>query len=459
MKRIGVWIAMGLLGFPLAAQTKYVVNDLGTMGGDSTSIQGINNSGQVTGFGNLTAGGPNHAFRTAANAPINPLTDDLGLLGGSSSTASAINNLGQVAAYERPAVGSAEAVLVQADGSYQNLGDMGGAFPGSIANGINDLGQVTGAAGPPTGVCGVSHAYLTQPNAGLTAASDLGALYVCGNSDGYGVNNLGQVVGYSNALLGTPLIGFIRVQRAMFWSSNTGMVNLGVLGSTAAYPTFFGNASTAYAINDSGQIVGQSSFNNMPGEFFTHAFLTTAAGPMQDLGTLGGNGASALSINKLGQIVGNSTTAADAALHAFLSANGTMTDLNSLVVTPGWEIITANHINDQGQITACGRLTATEPPFDCAHNLRLDPPGPAVTVLIARLSSPALGLTGGQIASLTDKLNNAELSIQQGLNKQAINQLNAFVSAVQVQLKNGNVTQATANTLISAANAIIATLS
>lgn len=454
MRRIGVCIAMLLLGFPLAAQTKYVVSDLGTMGGDSTAIQGINNSGQVTGFGNLTAGGPNHAFRTAANAPINPLTDDLGLLGGASSTASAINNLGQVAAYERLAVGAPEAVLVQADGSYQNLGDMGGIFAGSIANGINDLGQITGAAGPPTGVCGVSHAYLTQPNAGLTAASDLGALYVCGNSDGYGVNNLAQVVGYSNVL--TP---GGRTQHAMFWSSGTGMLDLGVLGTTAAYPLFFGNTSTAFAINDAGQIVGQSSFSNMPGEFFTHAFLTTSSGPMQDLGTLGGNGAAATSINKSGQIVGYSTTAGDSALHGFLSVNGTMSDVNNLIVTPGWEIVDAYRINDQGQILACGRLTATEPPFACAHNLRLDPPGPAVTILISQLSSPALGLSSGEIASLTDKLNNAELSIQQGLNKQAVNQLSAFVNSIAVDLKNGKITQSAANTLTSAASAIIATLS
>lgn len=453
MKRIGVCIAMVLLGVPLVAQNKYVVNDLGTMGGDFLEVQSINNSGQVTGTANLYAGGPNHAFRSHANVPLNPLTDDLGPLGGISSTASAINSLGQVAAYARPPVGSSDAVLVQADGSFQNLGDMGGAFPGSIANGINDLGQVTGAAGPPTGVCGVSHAYLTQPDAGLTATSDLGSLYLCGNSDGYAVNKLGQVVGYS---FQPPAI--VRLTRATLWNPGSAPIDLGVLGTTAIYPTFFGNTSTAFAINDSGQIVGISSFNNMPGEFFTHAFLTTASGPMQDLGTLGGNDAWAHSINNLGQIVGFSSLTGDTVSHAFLSASGTMTDLNSQLVTPGWEIFDAAHINDQGQILACGRLTATEPPF-CNHYVRLDPPGPALSVLINQLSSPALGLSSGQIASLTDKLTNVQLSIQQGLNKQAINQLNAFVNAVQVQLKNGNITQATANTLISAANAIIATLS
>ena len=49
--------------------------------------------------------------------------------------------------------------------------------------------------------------------------------------------------------------------------------------------------------------------------------------------------------------------------------------------------------------------------------------------------------------------------IQTGQNKQAINQLTAFISAVQTQWKIGKVSSATAATLIDAANAIIATLS
>ena len=81
-----------------------------------------------------------------------------------------------------------------------------------------------------------------------------------------------------------------------------------------------------------------------------------------------------------------------------------------------------------------------------------------VTALIANLSDPSLGLTKAQISSLTDKLNNVLASIQAGLNKQAINQLNAFISSVQSSFKTGKISLATANTLIGAANAIIAVL-
>jgi len=85
-------------------------------------------------------------------------------------------------------------------------------------------------------------------------------------------------------------------------------------------------------------------------------------------------------------------------------------------------------------------------------------PAAAVTNLENMLSNPLLGLTPGQINSLTDKLNNALASINAGLNKQAINQLNSFISSVQSSVKTGKMSPQTGTTLVNAANAIIATL-
>jgi len=82
----------------------------------------------------------------------------------------------------------------------------------------------------------------------------------------------------------------------------------------------------------------------------------------------------------------------------------------------------------------------------------------ATTALISLVSDPLLGLSAGQVNSLTDKLSNARASIDAGVNKQAINQLKSFVSAVQTAVKNGKMDPATGTLLTGEANEIIAML-
>jgi probable HAF family extracellular repeat protein len=60
-----------------------------------------------------------------------------------------------------------------------------------------------------------------------------------------------------------------------------------------------GTTSRAYGINSAGQVVGYSTIANG-----LHAFLWSASGGMQDLGTLGGNTSDAYAINSAGQVVG-----------------------------------------------------------------------------------------------------------------------------------------------------------
>ena len=64
------------------------------------------------------------------------------------------------------------------------------------------------------------------------------------------------------------------------------IVDLGTLGGTRSY---------ANAVNDSGQVVGEST---TAGDASTHAFSWTQAGGMVDLGTLGGSSSStAVAVN------------------------------------------------------------------------------------------------------------------------------------------------------------------
>ena len=95
-------------------------------------------------------------------------------------------------------------------------------------------------------------------------------------------------------------------------------IDLGTLGGTN---------SNAVAINDHGQVVGNSEL--FPGETVSHSFSWTAAGGMVDLGTLGGTNSNAVAVNDNGQVAGNSELLPEETVsHAFSwTAAGGMVDL------------------------------------------------------------------------------------------------------------------------------------
>ena len=86
----------------------------------------------------------------------------------------------------------------------------------------------------------------------------------------YGINNLGQAVGFYMLPGNGAFHGFL-------WKDGV-LRDIGTLG---------GNYSEASAINDAGQVVGTST---LPGDAENHAFLWQN-GVMRDLGTLGWSGA------------------------------------------------------------------------------------------------------------------------------------------------------------------------
>jgi probable HAF family extracellular repeat protein len=97
-------------------------------------------------------------------------------------------------------------------------------------------------------------------------------------------------------------------------------------------------------------VIGDSS---QTGDLEYHAFLFSGA-TMKDLGTLGGNYSTASALNNLGQVVGDSATATGIS-HAFLFQNGAMIDLNSLLPqNSGWELWSAFYINEASQIVGYG---------------------------------------------------------------------------------------------------------
>jgi hypothetical protein len=149
--------------------------------------------------------------------------------------------------------------------------------------------------------------------------------------------------------------------------------------------------------------------------------------------------------------------------------NGEITAWHLVINTGGTlngGISTSNYtfVSDSGTLACCDPTVDGDAarvfsnPGTWVTNTPPSGPAEAVADLILVVGAPSTGLTGGQVSGLTDKLNNAIASINAGENKQAINQLNAFINSVQASAKTGKMSAATALSLIAAANAIIATL-
>ena len=198
------------------------------------------------------------------------------------------------------------------------------------------------AAGVAGAVLVATMLTVSPARAGITyRVEDLGTLPGDGASVAMGINQLGDVVGWSVGATGT---------RAFIFRTGTGM---------AALPGLAGRpVSTARAINGAGVVVGTASSG---GTDVGHA-VRWQAGTAVDLGTLGGDFSEARGLNAAGTIVGTSTTAGGSALgsHAFR-----YTDVAGMVdLTAGFDDGHAEAINDTGQIAGwrngrAFRLTGT----------------------------------------------------------------------------------------------------
>jgi len=152
-------------------------------------------------------------------------------------------------------------------------------------------------------------------------------------SESHGLNNRGQIAGFSSSGEGT---------RAVLWSGGR-IRNLGVLPGDLS--------SRANTINDVGTVVGASE-----GRTGVHAFMWTPAGGMEALETPeGGNYSEAFGINSAGQIVGSSGSSVGTRAVIWSKSTG-LVDLNTLVegAPPTLVLTGAVAINETGEIVAFG---------------------------------------------------------------------------------------------------------
>ena len=339
------------------------LHDLGVLpGGTSSSGQGINSRGTVAGFSTdgyldpLTGYPEIHATRWQDGDIL-----DLGTLGGNESYANFINERGQITGAALNAIPDAftTALFIGATqvhaflwehGSMQDLGTLGG--PDSFGYYINDRGEITGQSftnDVPNDTTGIPtlNPFLWRHGTML----DLGTLGgTLGNPEA--LNNRGQVVGESNLAGDETFHPFL-------WDGRT-MRDLGTLGGT------FGKA---FSINDAGAVVG---FATLPGDERFDAFLW-AHGKITDLGNLG-CGSQAYSINSTGQVVGTSRLADCATRHPVLWEHGAMYDLNELIPAgSGLELFETHQINDEGVIAGNGLPPGCDDVHVCGHAFLLFP--------------------------------------------------------------------------------------
>jgi len=307
----------------LAAGWTFV--DIGALVGGSSDATAINDSGQVVG---VVVG--SYTFQTHAWIYNNGTITDLGTLGGTYAYPYAINSLGQVVGQSTTSSNSHNMFLWQ-NGTMTDLGTLGARS--AYAVGINSAGQiaanannlaylVSGTTVTPLGTLGGAYSTARQINeAGQVAGYaqtnrsrtdapgnlvmdsflysqgkmiDAGAQVAGYSNYGYGLNNSGQIAGWT--------IGKKNVYQAFVWS-----------GGTA---TVFGNAgAAAYGINDQGQVVGYNSTST--DGFLYQAGKTTVIDNLPAVKAGGWQSVTPERINNLGQIVGRAY-APDGSAHAFL---------------------------------------------------------------------------------------------------------------------------------------------
>lgn len=315
-----------LLGASAFAVPTYTVTDLGDlpMGSDRSYAYGVNNNGQVVGRGS-SPGGTYEPFLWEKDAGM----QGLGVLGDGSSisTAVSINDNGQVVGRS-----DGRGFLWQEDTGLVDLNDRYDIADIRSATDINNNGQIAANAGgygallepggqatsvgALPGLESRSFVYGINDNAeiaGYSGNTQSGRAFVW--SSGTGMTNLGVLPGMEASIAeginnNTDVVGYMRgsdsALQAFFWNEATGLTGL---------DNSAGQNSVAFSINDAGYIVGRAGSAMLWDEQLNPYRLDELVNPDDPLfGEV--SLSSAWDINDAGQIVGWGLI--DNAYHAFL---------------------------------------------------------------------------------------------------------------------------------------------
>ncbi len=299
---------------------------------------------------------------------------DLGTLGGGTAVANALNSHRDVVGYSTTAIGQTRPYLYH-NGVMQNLGTIYGqdglsAYPQGDrggANAISDNGLITGT----------TYKLVRDPLNNQQKTITISYRYSNGKMTEFdsgsilGINNAGQSVGYNSSSHATLNSNGMDIDLGLGYGSTAYAINNQgqVVGGASGYgPYIYQNGKakslgvptgylggTAYAISENGMAVGVLGIDDGTILGLGHAALWKD-GQALDLGTLGGVGANsyAYGVNSAGVVVGYSEVNVKLAGEyqtSFIYVNGQMYDL---AAGTDWYDTEATGINDAGQIIGTG---------------------------------------------------------------------------------------------------------
>ena len=301
------------------------VTDLGGVPGFARSSGiALNNAGQVVGV--LQKSGPNWKAVPHGSQSVEPARRGFQIRAGkmtemplppgcAESIADGINDQGQIAgtAY-RPNSPYGQGFFYS-QGRFTLLGrvgPLGSHLPlENTAAGINQTGQIVGTSITPGGFDSISHAFLYD----RVRIHELERLPGFEDSIGTAINTQGQITGFASKE--GPGFDYGGPRRAFLWQKGR-IKNLGIL------PGFRDSVGTT--LNTRGAVVGYAEALPLLEEWFQS------------------------------HLPFSHYSAMDPPCHAFFYQDGQMFDLNDLVpADTGWVLETADGINDHGQIVGTGK--------------------------------------------------------------------------------------------------------